>query len=85
LLAEDVSGLVGAGALKGTEGRSTRPKARRDLLGTSPARAETAPRSVLTHQIASGLRGRIGAAPSNFAASLPAPDSDLAQQLVKDP
>jgi predicted nuclease of restriction endonuclease-like (RecB) superfamily len=42
-------------------------------------------RNVLTHQIATNLRTRIGAAPSNFAAQLPAPDSDLAQQLVRDP
>lgn len=42
-------------------------------------------RSVLDHQIASGLHTRIGAAPSNFIESLPRPDSELAQQLVKDP
>lgn len=42
-------------------------------------------RNVLTHHIATNLRTRIGAAPSNFADQLPAPDSDLAQQLVRDP
>jgi hypothetical protein len=31
------------------------------------------------------LAGRVGSAPSNFAAALPAPDSELAQQLVRDP
>ena len=42
-------------------------------------------RDVLTHQIRSQLHRRAGAAPSNFAAQLPATDSDLAQQLVRDP
>lgn len=42
-------------------------------------------RNVLQNQINSGLRGRIGAAPSNFQDHLPAEDSDLAQQLVRDP
>ncbi len=42
-------------------------------------------RSVLTHHIATSLRTRIGAAPSNFSAQLPTADSDLAQQLVRDP
>ena len=42
-------------------------------------------RNVLTHHITTSLRTRIGAAPSNFADQLPAPDSDLAQQLVRDP
>ncbi len=42
-------------------------------------------RHVLTHHITTSLRSRIGAAPSNFAAQLPTPDSDLAQQLVRDP
>lgn len=42
-------------------------------------------RAVLVEQISSGLRGRIGAAPSNFPARLPAVDSDLAQELVRDP
>ena len=42
-------------------------------------------RSVLELQIAGRLRDRFGAAPSNFASQLPAPESDLAQQLTKDP
>ncbi|PPK90203.1 putative nuclease of restriction endonuclease-like (RecB) superfamily [Kineococcus xinjiangensis] len=42
-------------------------------------------RDVLANQIMSGLHTRIGAAPSNFAAQLPAPDSELAQQLTRDP
>lgn len=42
-------------------------------------------RDVLRFQIQSGLRGRAGVAPSNFAEALPPPDSDLAQQLTKDP
>lgn len=42
-------------------------------------------RNVLQNQINSGLRRRIGAAPSNFRDHLPAEDSDLAQQLVRDP
>lgn len=42
-------------------------------------------RNVLTHHIATNLRARIGAAPSNFVDQLPAADSDLAQQLVRDP
>lgn len=42
-------------------------------------------RAVLEHQIKAGLRSALGAAPTNFAAALEAPDSELAQQLVKDP
>ncbi len=42
-------------------------------------------RSVLTHQIASGLHLREGKAISNFAATLPTPNSDLAQQMLRDP
>ncbi|MBN2791448.1 MAG: DUF1016 family protein [Desulfuromonadales bacterium] len=42
-------------------------------------------RNVLTHQIESGLYQREGKAVTNFAATLPAPQSDLAQQLIKDP
>ncbi|WP_432524466.1 PDDEXK nuclease domain-containing protein [Kineococcus sp. SYSU DK006] len=40
---------------------------------------------VLEHQIATRLHERLGAAPSNFSAHLPPPDSDLAQQLTRDP
>lgn len=42
-------------------------------------------RAVLEYQIGTGLHRRVGAAPSNFADQLPAVDSDLAQQLVRDP
>ena len=42
-------------------------------------------RAVLSFQIGSGLLGRIGAAPSNFQRTLVPPDSELAQQLTKDP
>lgn len=42
-------------------------------------------RDVLRFQIQSGLRVRAGAAPSNFAEVLPPQESDLAQQLTKDP
>jgi predicted nuclease of restriction endonuclease-like (RecB) superfamily len=42
-------------------------------------------RTVLTHQIESGLYRRDGKAISNFSATLPAPQSDLAQQIIKDP
>jgi len=42
-------------------------------------------RSVLTHQIESGLWKREGRALSNFSAALPSPQSELAQQTLKDP
>jgi len=42
-------------------------------------------RSVLIHQIESGLFQREGKATSNFAITLPKPQSDLAQQTLKDP
>ncbi|MGI9282920.1 MAG: PDDEXK nuclease domain-containing protein [Endozoicomonas sp.] len=42
-------------------------------------------RSVLTHQIESGLWQREGKAVNNFNATLPAVRSDLAQQTLKDP
>lgn len=42
-------------------------------------------RAVLTLQIESGLYRREGKAITNFKQFLPAPDSDLAQQLLKDP
>lgn len=42
-------------------------------------------RSVLTHQIESGLYQRDGKAVSNFSDTLPSPQSDLAQQILKDP
>lgn len=40
---------------------------------------------VLEHHIATGLHGRLGVAPSNFVDRLPAADSDLAQEITKDP
>jgi len=42
-------------------------------------------RSVLTHQLESGFYERKGKAITNFKKVLPAPQSDLAQQLIKDP
>lgn len=42
-------------------------------------------RSVLTHQIESGLFQRHGKAVSNFNETLPQPDSDLAKEIIKDP
>lgn len=42
-------------------------------------------RNVLVQQIESRLLERRGAAQTNFRATLPAPTSDLAQQLLKDP
>jgi predicted nuclease of restriction endonuclease-like (RecB) superfamily len=42
-------------------------------------------RNVLAHQIESGLFNRQARAITNFARTLPSPQSDLAQELVKDP
>jgi predicted nuclease of restriction endonuclease-like (RecB) superfamily len=42
-------------------------------------------RDVLVHQIESGLHKRAGAAVTNFERTLPPPQSDLAQQVTKDP
>jgi predicted nuclease of restriction endonuclease-like (RecB) superfamily len=42
-------------------------------------------RNVLLNQIMSQLHRRLGAAPSNFARTLPAPESELVQQITKDP
>ena len=42
-------------------------------------------RAVLTHQIESGLWQREGKALSNFAQTLPPPQSDLTAQVLKDP
>ncbi|MBI2298177.1 MAG: DUF1016 domain-containing protein [Armatimonadetes bacterium] len=41
--------------------------------------------NVLVHQIETGLIRRLGAGQSNFERTLPAPQSDLAEQLLKDP
>jgi predicted nuclease of restriction endonuclease-like (RecB) superfamily len=42
-------------------------------------------RNILVHQIESGLYLRQGKAVTNFKATLPPPQSDLAEQAVKDP
>jgi predicted nuclease of restriction endonuclease-like (RecB) superfamily len=42
-------------------------------------------RNILVHQIDTNLRQRLGSAQSNFERTLPAPQSELAQQLLKDP
>lgn len=42
-------------------------------------------RAVLVHHLTTRLHERDGAAPSNFAAALTQSDSELAQQLTKDP
>jgi predicted nuclease of restriction endonuclease-like (RecB) superfamily len=42
-------------------------------------------RNVLVHQIESGLHQRQGRAVTNFQRTLPAPQSELAQELLKDP
>ncbi|OIO06734.1 MAG: hypothetical protein AUJ52_11720 [Elusimicrobia bacterium CG1_02_63_36] len=42
-------------------------------------------RAVLVHQIESGLHKRQGKALTNFKKALPAPQSDLAQEIIKDP
>ena len=42
-------------------------------------------RAVLTHQIETQLHRRKGSAITNFTATLPAPQSDLAHQTLKDP
>jgi len=42
-------------------------------------------RSVLIHQIESGLLSRQGQAITNFKRTLPAPQSDLAREIIKDP
>ncbi len=42
-------------------------------------------RNILAHQIECGLVQRAGGAVTNFPATLPAPESDLAQETLKDP
>ncbi|MCP1715527.1 putative nuclease of restriction endonuclease-like (RecB) superfamily [Methanocalculus alkaliphilus] len=42
-------------------------------------------RNVLVHQIESGLIRREGRAVTNFSSALPAPQSDLARSVLKDP
>jgi predicted nuclease of restriction endonuclease-like (RecB) superfamily len=43
------------------------------------------PRSVLVHQLDTNLHKRLGKAPSNFAVTLPPPQSDLEREILKDP
>ncbi len=40
---------------------------------------------VLEHQVATQLHLRQGKATTNFAGALPAPDSELAQEMLRDP
>jgi predicted nuclease of restriction endonuclease-like (RecB) superfamily len=42
-------------------------------------------RDVMVHQIESALHKRMGQAVTNFSGTLPAPQSELAQQVLKDP
>jgi predicted nuclease of restriction endonuclease-like (RecB) superfamily len=42
-------------------------------------------RSILIHQLDTNLHKRLGKAPSNFALTLPSPQSDLAREILKDP
>lgn len=42
-------------------------------------------RAVLAHQIEGRVIDRVGKAPTNFAQTLPSPQSDLARELLKDP
>jgi predicted nuclease of restriction endonuclease-like (RecB) superfamily len=42
-------------------------------------------RSVLVHHLDTELHKRAGKAPTNFALTLPSPESDLAKELLKDP
>ena len=49
------------------------------------ARSEGWSHAILTHQIERQLHLREGKALSNFGQTLPAPDSDMAAQLFKDP
>ena len=42
-------------------------------------------RSILIHQLDTNLHKRLGKAPSNFALTLPPPQSDLAREILKDP
>ncbi len=42
-------------------------------------------RSVLVHQLDTALHQRAGKAPTNFALTLPPPQSDLAREMIKDP
>ncbi|MCB9763723.1 MAG: DUF1016 domain-containing protein [Alphaproteobacteria bacterium] len=59
------------------------PRARRFYLQSTATNGWS--RNVLVLQIESRLHERQGQAITNFATTLPAPQSDLAQQLTKDP
>ena len=59
-----------------------RTRQERDWYALAPGEHDWS-RDVLRHQVVSPLAGRTGSAPPNFAAALPAPDSELAQQLVQ--
>ncbi len=58
--------------------------ATREFYAASAAK-EGWSRKFLLHQIKSGLHLRAGAAPSNFALVLPPAESELVQQMIKDP
>jgi predicted nuclease of restriction endonuclease-like (RecB) superfamily len=61
-------------------------KSREDRLWYAQAAIEHGwSRNVLIHQIDSGLKQRHGQAATNFQVALPSPQSDLAQQVLKDP
>jgi predicted nuclease of restriction endonuclease-like (RecB) superfamily len=59
-------------------------QAQRDWYATAAVRDGWS-RNVLLNMIMGQLHRRAGAAPSNFPAQLPAADSELAQQLTRDP
>ena len=57
----------------------------RRLWYTQAAHEHGWSRAILEHQIETDLYGRQGQAQTNFARTLPPPQSDLAQQILKDP
>jgi D-arabinose 1-dehydrogenase-like Zn-dependent alcohol dehydrogenase len=54
-------------------------------LGVQYAKKMGWSRNILVHQISSRLHEREGKALTNFQRALPPPDSDLAEQILKDP
>ena len=56
----------------------------RDWYATQ-ARTHGWSRAVLTHHLTTDLRGRSGRAPSTFTTTMPAEQSDLARDLLRDP
>jgi predicted nuclease of restriction endonuclease-like (RecB) superfamily len=56
----------------------------RDFYAASAAK-EGLSRAVLLNQIRSALHRRTGAAPTNFTKSLPPDESEMVQQMIKDP